>query len=327
MSCKDFEDILTLSLYDELSVEIRGTLEGHLKTCPACCARLEEARRLHKLLSERPSSEPSPELLAQCRRALDEAIDREVSSVTWKKLFQELWSGLTVLPLTRASGALAILLFGFGLGWVLRPHVLLNPSAARPAVPPLRDGETAGSGEASTMSPDLSNMHINAITQVTSASDTGQVRITVDAERRMTLQGSLDDPRIREVLVDAVKSYSNAGIRRDSLDALEGAGGDHPTVRDALLYALQNDPNPGVRFEALKTVRRMEWTPEVERALTQVLTPENNPGVRVAALDVLVEHADKSTLPLLEHLASDDSNAYVRMKSLSAVRRLEGEKY
>jgi Putative zinc-finger/HEAT repeats len=316
MSCKDFERNLTISLYNELSREERAALDAHVASCPACRKRLEQAGKLHSLLSERSSSEPSPELLAQCRIALDEAIDRELSSVSWKKLFGELWTGLTTLPLTRASWALAVLLFGFGLGWTLRPHVPLSP--------PVGDG-TNVPNQASALSPDMSNMRINAITQVTPTTEKGQVRITVDAERRMTLQGSLDDPHIRQVLVDAVRSYSNAGIRRDSLDALQAAGGNQPSVRSALLYALEKDPNPGVRLEALRTVRRMEWTPDVQRALMQAVAPGNNPGVRVAALDVLVQHADQTTLPLLRHLASDDSSPYVRMKSLNAVRKLEGE--
>jgi hypothetical protein len=315
MSCKDFEEAVTMSQYDELSEKQHADLDAHIANCSECRARLEQARRLHALLSQRSSAEPSPELLAQCRMALDEAIDHELSSVSWKKLFGELWAGLTTVPLARASWALAILLFGIGLGWTLRPHFNVAPGASNPA------------SQASALTPDMSNMRINAITQVSPAPEAGQVRITVDAERRMTLQGSLDDPHIRQVLVDALKSYSNAGIRRDSLDALQGAGGDLPSVRDALLYALQNDPNPGVRLEALRTVRRMEWTPEVQKALMNALAPNNNPGVRVAALDVLVQHADESTLPTLERLASDDSNPYVRMKSLNAVHRIEAAKY
>ncbi len=315
MDCKKFEESLTLYSYDELPADERADADAHLEACPACRARLDETRRIHELLATRSTVEPSPELLAQCRMALEDAIDRELSSVSWRKLFGELWSGLKALPLTRASAVLALLLLGFGLGWTLRPHV----PAAR-----LAGGATTGPNEASVVNPDMSNMRINAITQVTpSPSADGQVRITLDAERRMTLQGSLDDPRIRQVLVDAVKSYSNAGIRRDSLDALQG-GGAHPSVREALLYAIQNDPNSGVRLEALKAVRTMEWTPEVQRAVLHAMAPENNPGVRVAALDALVEHADESTLPVLERLAANDSNRYVRLKSLSTIRKLEG---
>lgn len=315
MNCKDFEKSLALYPYDELSADERAALDAHIESCAACRARLEETRRLHHLLAARSSSEPAPELLAECRMALEEAIDRELASVSWKKLLGELWAGLRPLPLGRLSGALALLLFGFGVGWTLRPRAPATSLTGRQTVEP---------AAASFLNPDLANLRINAITQVTPSPDTGEVRITLDAERRMTLQGSLDDPRIRKVLVDAVKSYSNAGIRRDSLDALQ-AGGDHPSVRDALLYAIQNDPNPGIRLEALKTVRTMQWTPEVRQTLFHALAPENNPGVRVAALDVLVEHADPSTLPVLERLAAGDSNRYVRLKSLSAVRRIEGD--
>lgn len=313
MNCKDFEESLALYAYGELPDEERKAFEAHLQECSACRARLEEGERLRKLLNAHPSPEPSPELMAECRMALEDAIDRELASVSWKKLFQELWSGLRPLPLSRAYGALAVLLLGFGLGWTLRPHVPVAPAAG---------GGTPATTAASFLSPDLNDMRINAITQVAPSPDTGQVRITIDAERRLTLQGSLDDPRIRKVLVDAVRSYSNAGIRRDSLDALQ-AGSGHPSVREALLYAIQNDPNPGVRLEALKTVRTLPWSPEVEQALISALAPKNNPGVRVAAVDALVAHADKSTLPVLERLAASDPSPYVRLKSQSAVRKIE----
>jgi Putative zinc-finger len=317
MSCKEFEESLTLSPYDELPPEARADLDSHLRVCQECRVRLEQMNRLHKLLSSRPTSEPPPQFLAECRMALDEAIDHELSSVSWKKLGAELWAGLTALPMTRATWAFAVLLFGVGLGWTLRPLISKVPSVS-----------TGANKASTTTNSDLSNMRINAITQVSpvpDASSTGEVRITVDAERRMTLQGSLDDPRIRQVLEDALRSYSNPGIRRDSLAALQEGADRHPSVRDALLYALQNDPNSGVRLEALKTVRRLEWSSDVQQALLRAIAPDNNLGVRVAALDLLAEHADKATLPVFERLAEKDSVPYVRMKSLHAVRMIEGE--
>ena len=313
MDCKKFEENLALYSYDELPEEERAAADAHLEGCTECRARLDEVRRMHELLNKHSEVEPSPELLAECRMALDDAIDRELSSVSWKKLFQELWTGISIFPITRASAVLAMLLLGFGLGWTLRPH----------ASAPNSNNLAPGASQASATEPDVSNMRINAITQVQPSPETGEVRITLDAERRVTLQGSLDDPRIRKLLVDAVKNYSNPGIRRDSLDALQ-SGGAHPSVRDALLYAIQNDPNSGVRLEALKAVRTMEWTPEVQRAVIGALAPNINPGVRVAAIDTLAEHADDTALPVFERLAASDSNRYVRLKSLTAIRRIEG---
>ena len=322
MSCKEFEESLELSPYDETPPEARARLDAHLETCADCRARQEQMHRLHKLLSEsrKAGSEPSPQFLAECRMALDESLDRELSTVSWKKLGAELWSGLTTLPMSRASWAVALLLFGIGLGWTLRT---ISPRILQPG-----GSQGEGATTQSSLNPDMSNMHINAITQVSPAPDsnsTGEVRITVDAERRMTLQGSLDDPRIRKVLEDALKGYSNPGIRRDSLAALQGGAGRLPSVRNAVLYALQHDANAGVRLEALRAVRKLDWTPEVQQALVQAIAPENNPGIRVGALDILVEHADPSTLPIFERLATEDSNRYVRMKSLRAVRMIEGE--
>jgi anti-sigma factor RsiW len=325
MSCKEFEESLTLSPYDEMPPEARARFDSHLATCADCRARLDEMHRLHNLLTEsrKTDAEPSPQLLAECRMALDEAIDHELSQVSWKKLGSELWHGLTSLPGTRVSWALAVLLFGVGLGWTLRPVVSKMPAAGG-STGQIENAAT----QAGALTPDLSNLRINSITPVASASDSaspGEVRITVDAERRMTLQGSLDDPHIREILENALKSYSNPGIRRDSLAVLQRGADRHPSVRDAMLYALENDPNPGVRLETLRTVRNMDWTPDVQKALVQAVAPENNPGVRVAALDVLMQHADKSTLPVFKRLATDDSNSYVRMKAVRAVRFIEGE--
>lgn len=311
MSCKDFEENISLFLYDELSPDARSASESHLAACPDCRGKLEETRKLHLVLARRPSPEPSPELLAQCRIALERALDQELSRVSWRQLLAGWQSAFRTFSPLGASAALALVVFGFGLGWTLHRRAgSANPQSTN-------NSSIGNQGE------DLGNLRINNISQISPSPENGSVRITLDAERRMTLQGSLDDPRIRQVLVDAVKGYDNAGIRRESLDALR-AGSNLPSVRDALLYSMEKDPNAGVRLAALQAVREMDWTPEVRKAFVDALDPANNLGVRVAAIDALVEHSDKSTVPELQKLAASDPNRYVRMKSLTALRRLEG---
>jgi len=312
MNCLQFDESIALYLYDELSEEQRAGFETHLAACAQCGARLEETRRLHRVLSERPSPQPTPELLVQCRAALDDALDRELAGVSWKSLFEQWASTLGAISRLPAAATLALVVLGFTLGWTLRPH-----SGA------VRGGP--GNATLSAMGDtDLNNMRINAISQVAPSPQNGEVRITVNAERQMTLEGSLDDPRIRQVLVEAVKGYDNPGIRHDSMEVLARQA-DEPPVRSALLYAIQNDPNAGVRLDALNAAaQRMEWCPELRQALLNTVEHDRNRGVRVAAIDFLADHADQATLPALERLATRDPDRYVRLKSVRAIRKLQG---
>jgi hypothetical protein len=269
---------------------------------------LEESRRLQALLSERTSPEPTPELLVRCRQALDEALDRE--QMGWRAALRE-W--LPALGIVRPSGALAALtlvVLGFGLGWTLRPRAVLVPG---------------------TKTDILGDARISGISQVSPDPQTGGVRITLNAERRMILEGSLDDENVCKVLVYALKNYDNPGIRVDTLEALR-TNGNNPSVQPELLDTLRNDPNLGVRLEALKAVRRMNWSPEVRQALLDVVRqPRANQGLRGAVVDELVKHAvkdkDEVALSELEQLAANDANDYVRMKSLRALVALGADNY
>jgi len=314
MNCDDLEKTSSLYLYDELKPEERAAFEAHLASCAGCRTRLEEARRLHRVLSACPRPEPTPELLVRSRQALDEALDRE--QLGWRGLLRGWMWQFGAAPAPRLAAVLTLLLFGFGLGWTLRPR-------ARSLAPVIPSGTTSSFGAS-----DLGDVRIRHISEVAPDPQSGGVRITLDAERRVTLEGSLDDPRIRQVLVDTVTGYDNPGIRRDTLDALR-THRDNPSVRAALLFAIQHDANAGMRLEALKTVRGMELGRDMQEALLSALEHDTNPGVRVAAVNALVEHAaeegqDETVMPVLMKLAASDQNAYVRLQCQAAVRKMEG---
>jgi hypothetical protein len=301
-----------LLLYGELSEGERADCEEHLTGCAKCRAAREKLEQLHQVLAQRPQGEVSAVLLAEARMALDEALERQQHG--WRALWH---NGLPILRVQPASGfalGLTLILCGFGLGWGLRPH------AAR-----LASGGV-GVNNADVASPDLENMRISGISRIAPDPQTGGVKITMDAERRVTLEGSLDDPKIQQVLVYAVKSYDNPGIRRDTLDALRSHA-DNPNIRQALIYAMRHDPNAGVRLEALAAVCNMKSSDEVHTALLESLEHDTNAGVRVAAVDALIDHTDKEgcdvpTAQALEHLATTDSNPYVRLKCANAMMKL-----
>jgi hypothetical protein len=313
MNCQEIEDkLLPLLLYGELSPSEQAICDEHLTRCANCRAAREKLERFHQVLTQRPPVEASTALLAESRLALDEAIDSQQHG--WRALWH---NGLPTFRLQPASGfalSLTLILCGFGLGWGLRPHA----EQLTPSVP--------GVNNASVANPDLENMRISGISRVASDPQTGGVKITMDAERRVILEGSLDDPKIQQVLVYAVKSYENPGIRRDTLDALRSHA-DNPNFRQALLYAMRHDPNDGVRLEALEAVCNMKSSGDVHTALLEAIEHDTNPGVRVAAVDALIDHTDKegcdaATAKALEHLATTDSNPYVRLKCANAMMKL-----
>ncbi len=311
MNCQELEDNLPLLLYGELSPWQQAAFDEHLAGCANCRAAREKLEQFHQVLAQRPQAEVSAALLAEARMALDETLESQQHG--WRALMH---NGLPILRFQPASGfalALTLILCGFGLGWGLRPH------AGR---------LTAGVAEVNTASAagsDLENMRISGISRVAPDPQTGGVKITMDAERRVTLEGSLDDPKIQQVLVYAVKSYDNPGIRRDTLDALRSHA-DNPNIRQALIYAMRHDPNAGVRLEALEAVGNTKPSNDVQTALLESIEHDTNPGVRVAAVDALIDHTEKegcdmSTALAIEHLATADSNPYVRLKCANAMMK------
>lgn len=315
MTCNDFEQSLPLYLCGDLPGEERADFEAHLASCRHCQAAFEESRRLEELLAGRLQPEPTPDLLVRCRQKLEDALDRE--QLGWWALIRSWLPPAAAAHRARAMTAVTLVAFGFSLGWILRPRVATESS---PPVTNIAPAQMTGG--------DLGGARINSISQVAPDPETGQVRITLNAERRVTMEGSLDDPRIRQVLVYAVKSYGNPGIRLDTLNALR-QGGNDPAVLGALVYALRHDPNAGVRLEALRALRKTPWDEGVQQALAAAAEKDANLGVRGEAINGLVEHAlsaqDESLVPTLRQLAAADSDRYVRIKSLTALHQMGQE--
>jgi hypothetical protein len=311
MTCQEIDQSLALYLYDELSAADHEAAGEHLACCERCREALDQLRRLDGLLAKHPPAEPPPDLLVRCRQRLEEALDRE--QVGWRALLHS-WFGMAAAHPARAMTAVTLVAFGFSLGWLVRPRIGAVPA------PAATNTATAG-----MMGGTLGGARINSISEVAPDPDTGKLHITLNAEKRVTVEGSLDDPQVRQVLVYTLRSYDNPGIRLDTLTAM-GNGGSDPAIRDALLYAMVHDSNAGVRLQALHTADKSKWAPEIAQAFLEAAQNDSNPGVRGAAIDALVQHVsagrNQELVPALQRLAEDDSDRYVRLKSQTALQQL-----
>src|SRR5271170_3890840 len=75
MKCQSARDCIVLLNYGELPDELAGVLEQHLLSCEDCREEMEAFRSLEERLATLPVLEPSPNLVAQSRMRLDDALD------------------------------------------------------------------------------------------------------------------------------------------------------------------------------------------------------------------------------------------------------------
>ncbi len=154
----------------------------------------------------------------------------------------------------------------------------------------------------------------------------GSVRIVVDETRQRTITGSLDDQRVRALLLEAVRDPNNPGLRQDSVDLLTRRA-QSAEIRGALVYLVVHDQNDGVRLKAMQGLKPFSAEPDVRGALARALLSDGNPGVRTQAIDLLVQVPSGSALPngsvpnidpamvgILQQLMLREKNASVRQR-------------
>jgi len=304
MDCETTRAHLLLALYGEVSDLEREFAARHIADCDACRAAEADERRLHSILAERADAalEPQDELLALCRRDLAEALDREPAPrVRFGHRLRSYWMESRLSP----AFGMALAAAGFLVGVMalrLAPGLGMTPAGPAPV------------GAAAVASPSVAN-----VLSLESAGDGGQVRLSYDTSERQQMEGSVADPQIRALLVATVRDSLNAGFRLEAIGALSQHTA-HEDVRAALLDAMRRDANPGARLRAIDALSdRVDSDAAVRQAMLDAVRGDANPGVRVRAIDFLARGRDRALLGEMERLASEDPDAYVRMRSAGFV--------
>jgi hypothetical protein len=299
MDCDAARRTLLLDLYGEIAAGERIALEAHLGACEECRLTAAGERRLQSILSERVAEEPADDLLERCRRDLSRALDAEPRPLRpWAQRAADFWGAARLTP----AWGLALLAVGFLVGGVtLRGGA--RDGARRDLPAPASNGGT------------VSGAPLANLMTLESAPDRDHVRLSYDTMQRGSLEGSADDPAIRELLVRTLRDNLNAGLRLEAIDALRRHT-DESDVRRALLDTLRGDENTGARLKAIEALHdRVAADPEVRRGILDALESDTNTGVRVSAIDALSRARDPQILPAMERLSREAPDMYVRMRS------------
>jgi len=299
MNCEWVQQNITLFLYNELADDARHELEQHITRCKDCAAELAAQQEFQGQMNALPVEEPSASFLAAARMRLQEALETAEQHRAWYHRFA--FDPTVWLRQVRFSPALATLLFlvGFG-GGIGAMYSAMGGKGQTPRI--------VGNGpqEAS----------IGGITSIEKEPGTDNVKVQYDKRMPESVQGSVSDPKVQDLLLYAAKSNENSGVRLNSVDALTSKA-DDPRVRETLTYALRYDSNPGVRLMALDGLGSyVKDDIRVRNAVLEALLNDSNLGVRSGALHALDPvRADSSVRMALQQLSKEDPSEYIRTES------------
>jgi hypothetical protein len=307
MKCEWVKENVLLYVYNELADDARYELEQHLARCAECTAELKTTRKFHAVLSELTVEEPSPNLMAASRMRLQEALETTEQGGFWHRLVFDPAAWLRQVRFAPALAA-AIFIVGFA-GGIAATYKVVSGS-----------GGVASMGSTPASPAESSITGIQSISQEPGSS---QISIKYNTVSTQEAQGSLNDQRIQQLLLFAARNNYNSGVRMDSVDLLTQQPND-THVREALIYALRYDSNPGVRLKALDGLGAyVKSDPRVRDALLEALMNDSNPGVRTGALRLLEPvRADSSVRAVMQKLAQNDQNQYIRSQARTVLAQL-----
>ena len=295
MNCEWVKENIPSYLYDELGDDARHELEQHLTRCADCAAEADAVRELKQAASAMPRLEPTPNLLASSRIHLQESLENVKQSSGWQRWVFDPGAWLQQVRFSPALAA-AILMAGFTAGALATYQMGSRSGGAGSAAP--------------------AESSIAGIRGITQDPGTNNVQVSYDRLVPESAQGSMDDPKIQQLLLYAARNNENSGVRMDSINLLTRRH-DDTRVREALMYALRYDRNPGVRLKALDGLGDYVATDvRVRNAVLEALMGDSNPGVRIEAIRLLeTVKPDSSVRTAFRQLAQQDQNDFIRREA------------
>jgi hypothetical protein len=307
LNCEAAQESITLFVYGELSDEGCHELEQHLLACATCREEMEVTRALTSAMAIFPVRDPSPNLLAQTRLRLDEALDAVPRGGWLSRMLQSLRTDFYLLRTAPVATA-ALVLAGIGVGGLGGYHHALH----------LKDAERA----AAVLAPvaGAAEPVIAGVSRVSEQPGSGTVKIEYDKVTPAVAEGSPEDPMIRQLLVAAAVNRYDPTVQSSAVDLLANACQkgrlcieDGP-VRHALMVALRYDPSVEVRRRALQGLEPyLSEDTRVRDAVLEAVMDDRDASVREQAISMLhpVE-TDSSVRQVLHTVASGDGNPQLR---------------
>lgn len=317
MNCELAQERIVTAAYGELPDEQTHELERHVIGCEACQQEREKVLALKLLASANPVLEPSPNLVARARLRLEEALDALPPKRWYERWSDRLVNGFASLQAAPVA-ALLLLVAGAGAG-CLGEYEYAQARAARAAQQAAAIAAKAPQVATAQNLPPQDLDNVASVSGIVRHPNSEIVDVRYNQIVPRQIQGSLDDPQIRELLMLAAQNASSAGVRDDSVGLLAaecraGHSCQPSGIRDALMVALRYDKSATVREKALEGLEPyVAEDVRVRNAVLEALLNDNDPRIRTDAINLLEPvEADTSVRQVLYSVSNSDDNPQIR---------------
>jgi hypothetical protein len=290
--------------------------------CGECHREQEELLALKLLASAHPVREPGANLVARSRMRLEEALDALPPRRWYERVNQRMMNNFASLQAAPVAACL-LLVAGAGAGSLGGFEFAQNRAAqtaqTTQTVQAIVDKAQDPGGPA----------EIANISSIVRQPNSQMVEVRYNQVVPQRIQGSLNDPSIRQLLMLASEDSASAGVRDDSVGLLAdecraGHSCQATGIRDALMVALRYDKNAGVRQKALEGLEPyVAQDVRVRDAVLEALMNDSDARIRTAAINILLPvEGDTSVRQVLHTVANSDHNPEIRTVSRQALSRV-----
>lgn len=323
MNCELAHERIVAAAYGELPDEQIHELERHMTGCPECETERKQLLALKVLVDAYPVIDPDANLVARSRLRLDEALDALPPSRWYERLGQRIINNFANLQAAPVAACL-LLVVGAGAGSLGGYEFAQNRASravysATTQASPVQVQPAAPAGPA----------EIANISSIVRQPNSEMVEVRYNQVVPQRIQGSLDDPAIRQLLMLASENSASAGVRDDSVGLMAaecrvGHGCTGAGIRDALMVALRYDRNAGVRQKALQGLESyVAQDVRVRDAVLEALLNDSDPRIRTLAINILEPvEADTSVRQVLYSVSTSDRNPQIRTVSRQVLNRV-----
>jgi len=317
MKCEVAHERIVTAAYGELADEQAQELERHLAGCAECGKERKQLLALKALAGANPVMEPAANLMARSRLKLEEVLNALPPRRWYERLGQHMRNNLAGL-LAAPVAACLLLAVGAGAG-LLSGNVLAANRTRHTAATQTAQAQ----GQPGTSAGNAAPAEIANISSIVREPNSHRVEVRYNQLVPQRIEGSLDDPAIRQLLMLASEDSTSTGVRDDSVGLMAaeckaGHGCQKAAgIRDALMVALRYDKNESVREKALKGLEPyVSEDVRVRDAVLEALMNDGDPRIRTAAINILTPvEADTSVRQVLYSVSNTDSNPHIRNAS------------